>query len=146
MKLPFFDSATRGERIQNFIDAELLPETRAELIKLIRMFEWNPHLSENEVMYKYIAESDYAFFKNLITKNHVERRIAEERDKLFKESQLRKETERNKFIEEEARSYISHVIQNIISGEYDEKKYPSEFINLAKQVRNRAEKIVESFI
>jgi hypothetical protein len=146
MKFRFFDSVSREERIRHFVGTELLPETRSELLSIIRMLNYKSTLSEHETMCKYIIESDDSFFKNLITKNHVEKRIAEEKLKLRKEMEIQRENERTEFIEKEAQCYISHVIQNILTDKFEDKKYPKELIVLAKQVRERAEKIVESLI
>ena len=148
MKFKLFDSRevrekARVDRITQFVFGELLPETRASTLRLIRMFPHDPEVPDNDLIIKYIVESHDDFFHNLQTKNYVERRIAEEKAKLDAAEQKRKEQTWAEFVDAEARTYISHMIHDILSGNISENTvYPPELFKVADTVRARAHEIV----
>jgi hypothetical protein len=148
MKFKLFESRdarekARVDRINQFVFRELLPETRASTLRLIRMFPHNPEASDDDILVRYIAESHDNFFQNLRTKNYVEKRIAEEKAKLDAAEQKRKEQTWTEFVDAEARTYISHMIHDILSGNISENTvYPPELFKVADTVRARAHEIV----
>lgn len=149
MKFKLFESRevrekARVDRINQFVFDELLPETRATTIRLIRMFPHDPDVPDNDLIVKYIVESHDDFFRNLQTKNYVERRIAEEKAKLDASEQKHKEQTWSEFVDAEARLYISHMIRDILSGNTSENTvYPPELFKYAEAVRVRAHELVQ---
>jgi hypothetical protein len=150
MKFKLFESRevrekARVDRINMFVFGELLPETRASTLRLIRMFPHDPGMPDNDLLVKYIAESHNDFFRNLETKNYVERRIAEEKAKLEADALKQKEKTWTEFVDAEARIHISHMIHDILSGNISENTvYPPELFKWAEDVRTRAQELIQS--
>jgi hypothetical protein len=129
----------RINRIRDFVMNQLKPQTRTELLNIIRMFPYDAAKSEENLIIDYITSSNDDFFNMYRMKNNLEKGMLEVKER---EEQARRENY-EAIIDTEAKSYISHMIHLILDDDPRSIKYPSKIHMLANAVRHRVAELIE---
>lgn len=129
----------RNNRIREFVVSELKPQTRSEMLNIIRKFPHDSTKSEENLLIDYIITSNDDFFNMYRMKNKLERRMLEAKEH---EEQVKRD-DYNAMIDVEAKSYISHMIHQILDDDPKSIKYPSKIHMLANAVRYRVGDLIE---
>ena len=131
---------TREQKIRNFVETDLNPNTRNELFSLVCMFRKDASLSENELIIKYILDSNDDFFSMYRMKNNMERTAIEADERIVAGKAAAKAV----WVDEEARAYIRHQLHSILDKSIASETASPALIKLAAEVKARAEEIVGS--
>jgi hypothetical protein len=129
----------RANRIRDFVISQLKPKTRAELLNIIRIFPYDTTKSEEDLIIGYITGSNDDLFNMYRMKNDIEKGMLEAKER----EETEKQTAYDAMIESEAKSYISHMIHQILDDDPRSVKYPTNIHLIANDVRYRVADIVK---